>query len=414
MSYLEQTGSLTVERLELLAEIVGRSWLDNQLRRYQAFRECHSPSSRWWHRLPNVSPIVPLVFWAKPGPTTTLENPFGVWRGDPTGILARFLASFVEFKNYWEQLPKEVLQRHLRYAFRHPWRFFGIRHELRLSTHMKGSGYYIEPLFLNPISEKGGADILVKDGKTIYDVQCKARNPSVATSLPYDVFQYIAGSWVRLVEESRRSYFLYIIVKQKIDLDGANRLLDKVRSLLRTDLTTSGRLESEDCDIQIIEIGYGEGRLPPQKLREKALQETQNALYTEFELIKPASQSRRLPHVAGFHVVGNKRHLIEHYVYSTTELAAKSHIGSNPLIISVNLYHEVDMNVYMNGPSVVSGFKAWTEQFFKKYPNVAMVMLSANYDRYLPIDGVNFAVSAKYLLLESPTWDNVLLKFGVS
>ena len=413
MSYLEQTGDLTVERLELLTEIVGQTWLENQLRRYKAFRDRYSPPSRWWHRSPDVSPIIPLVFWARPGPRIGLDAPFGVWRGDPTGILARFLASIVEFKSYWDQLPKELVQSHLRDALRHSGRFFGLRHELRLATHIKGSGYYTEPLFFNPVSEKGGADIAIRDGNRIYDVQCKARNPSIATCLPYDVFQFLGGSWVRLVKDSGRSYFLFLNVKQKIDKTGANRLLDRVRPLVQTSLTTSGRLESDDWDIQLIEVGYGPGKVSPEKLREMALTEAERTLYTELELITAASKSSGSPYIAGFHVVGDKRHGIEHYVYSTAELAAKSHVGNNPLIISVNLYQEVDMNVYMNGPSVSAGYEVWKKRFFLKYPKVTMLILSANYDRYLPTDGVNFALGTKYLLEESPYWNDVLLHLGI-
>jgi len=216
-----------------------------------------------------------------------------------------------------------------------------------------------------------------------------------------------------LVEDSGFSYFLFLNVKQKIDMNGAYRLLDSIRPLVRTKLTTSGRLESDDWDVQIMEIGYGPGKASPDKLREMALLEADRALYTEFELIRPISKLSSLPHIAGFYAFGDSRHRIEHYVYSAAELAAKSHTGSNPLIISVNLYQETDMNVYMNGPSVSAGYEAWKVKFFSRYPNVAMLMLSANYDRYLPIDDIHFALGTKYLVVESPYWEGVLLNLGV-
>ena len=120
MSPLEQSGELTAERLELLASIIGRDWLEDHLREYQSFRERYSVPSRWWHRSPELSAIIPLAYSAKPGPRVFLDDPYGVWRGDPTGILARLLASVVEFKGYWGRLPEGRGLNNLRYAFRNP------------------------------------------------------------------------------------------------------------------------------------------------------------------------------------------------------------------------------------------------------------------------------------------------------
>lgn len=408
MSNLEQTGDLTTERLELLAELVDRAWLDSQLKRYQRFRERYSISSRWWHRRPDVSPIVPLVFWAQPGPRLWLDAPFGVWRGNPSGILGRLLAAIVEFRDYWEQLPEGRGRGHLREALRHPWRLFGIRHELRLATHMKGAGCRAEPHFLNPVSEKGDADIVVDDGQRTYDVQCKARNPSVATNMPYDVYHYFAGAWARLVKDSERSYHLFLDVKRRTDQTGVNRLLDTIQSLLGSEVTVSGRLETDDWGIELMEMGYGPGQVTPKTLREMALLRADKSLYTDMELLRPASMLHSSPHVVSCHITGDRRHGMEHYVYSAAELAAKSHSGSNPLIVSVNLYQEADMSAYMNGPSVKAGYETWRERFFSRYPRVAMLILSSNYERYLPLGGPRAALGTKYLLVESPHWDGVL------
>ncbi|MCK4266824.1 MAG: hypothetical protein KAX31_06050 [Thermoplasmata archaeon] len=254
---------------------------------------------------------------------------------------------------------------------------------------------------------------MVKDSGRTYDVQCKARNPSVAIRMPYEVFQFFAGSWTRLVVDSGRSYFLFLHVKQKIDIVGARRLLDTIRPLIHTKLTMSERLETDDWDAQLKEIGYGPGRVSPEKLRQMTLSRTTESLYMELESIKRASELSGSPQVVGCHITGNRRHGIEHYVYSAAERAAKAHSGANPLIVSVNLYQEVDMSEYMNGPSVRAGYEAWSQKFFSRHPGVAMLILSANYDRYLPVGGANIALGTKYLLVESQHWDDVLPHLGI-
>lgn len=360
-----------------------------------------------------MSPIVPLVFCARLGPRIGLDAPFGVWRGDPAGILFRLLAAIDEFRDYWDHLPEGRGRGRLRDTLRHPWSFFGIRHEIRLATHIKGSGYHVEPLFFDPTAEKGGADIVVKDGGRTYDVQCKARNPSVATTMPYEVFQFFAGSWARLVVDSGRSYFLFLHLKQKLDVVGARRLLDKIRMLIHIKLTIPARLESDDWDIKLEEMGYGRGKVTLEELKTKTISEAEESLYMEYELIERASGLSNSPQVVGCHITGSREHGLEHYVFTTAERAARAHSGKNPLIVSINLYQEVDMSKYMNGPKIGPAYQSWSEKFFWRYPHVALLILSANYDQYLLVDGVGAALATKYLIVESQHWENILPRLGI-
>lgn len=410
----EQSAHLTVEHLEFLAELVGKDWLDSQLERYRRFRKHYSTPSRWWHRLPDVSPIIPLVLWAEPGPLLLFDSPFGVWRGDARGILARLMMGIDEFREYWDQLPEGRGRKHLKYNLRHPSTFFGFRHELRLATHLTSSGYHIVPLFFDPTSIKGGPDIIVEDGPNVYDIQCKSRNPSTATDMPYDVFQFFACSWVRLVKDSGHNYFLFLVVKKKIDMAKARRLLHTLQALIRTKLAVSTHLESDDWSIQLREIGYGPGMITPEEQTNMAHSQSGDPLYIELELIRPASKISRSPHFVGCYITGGKGPGLEHYVFSAAERAARAHIGDNPLIVSVNLYQETDMFKYMNGSRVKPLYDEWKERFFSNNRRVAMLLMSANYDRYLPIDDTRIVLGTKYLVEESPYWDKVLLCLGIS
>lgn len=164
--------------------------------------------------------------------------------------------------------------------------------------------------------------------------------------MPYDVFQFFAGSWARLVEDSGRSYFLFLNLKQRIDGAGVRRLLDTIRPLVRTILAIPTRLESDDWDVQLVELGYGPGKLSPEEVRGISLSRANESLYMDLELLRPASVLSSSPHVVGCHITGSRGYELEQYVFSTAERAARAHSGSNPLIVSVNLYQEVDMNEY--------------------------------------------------------------------
>jgi len=410
---LQEEGDLTEARLELLRELVGHGWLDSRLRSYREFRRRFSPESRWWHRSPELSPVVPLVYWAKPGPRYFADQPYAVWRGDPTAILARLTAAIVEFQGYWQALPNDRGKSHLRHVLRRPWRFFGFRHELRLATHLTGSGYSVEPTFFDPASHKGQPDITVYDGPRTYDIQCKAANPSTATDMPYDVFQFFAGAFVRLVADSGGSYFLHLHMRRKVDAESVGALVSLVRRLLRARLATP-RLSDTQWDLQLMEIGGGPGRIAIEETRLLALQRFDELLYSDFEPLAPKTSDRRRGQVAISHITGKRGHGLEAYVFGAAEKAAKEYVGDNPLVVSVNVYQETDMTEYMNGTRVGPSYYDWTQRFFAKYPHVALLLISSNYDKYLEMEPDKFGLATKYLAVESPNWEDVLPQLGVN
>ncbi|MFC1974077.1 hypothetical protein ACFLU2_01835 [Chloroflexota bacterium] len=406
MSDFEQPETLTTQHFNLLNDILGRDWLNHTLAEYSTFRELYSLPSRWWHRSPNVSPIIPLIYWAKPGPRYMLDNPFGIWQGDPSGILYRIMAAIVEFQDYWQNLPNNLGLRSLRDKLYSPKRFYGFRHEITLATHLKHWGYDIEPCFFNPDVEKGSADIIVKDGNKTYDVQCKARNPSAATALPYEIFLYFAGRWARLVSDSGASYSLILKLKRRVNNSQIDQLLDSLTPLLFVKSAASGRISNAFWDAEVFELGYVGEQTPPENLTGLALSRSGVMLYSDMELLRPRFESVP-PLVADCRIVGFG-HRIEDHIFSTAEKAAAAHSGDNPLIISVNLYQEVDVSQYLNSSKVAPVYYSWCRRFFSKYRRVAMLLISAGYDRYFQRDEVHFGLGKQYLAVESPHFDNVL------
>lgn len=410
MSYLEQSGDLTTKRLELLAEIVGQEWLITHLGEYKEFRQKYSLESRWWHRSPDLSPLIPLVYFSKPGPRDTIDEPFGVWQGDPSGILARLMAAIVEFRDTWEKIPNKLGWNNIQYFLRAPKRFYGFKHEVSLATHLKGVGYEVKPFFFNPISSKGMADIVVEGKKEVFDIQCKARNPSNSTDFPYDLYLYFTGRWARLVCDTGTSYFLFLNVKQKIDKLEVDRLLETIGDCLKNNTQYLKGSNNKYWDFKLSEIGYGKNQMTPEGIKNNRPWNSQDPLYSDLELLRPAASSTP-PLVSGCHILGHRKLSLEDYVFRTAESAAKTHDGKNPLIISVNLYQEVDMSAYMNGPNIAKKYYSWCKDFFSANRNVAMLLISSNYDRYMEIDNTHIALGKKYLAVESQHWDNVLELF---
>lgn len=400
--------------LDIFWGVLDPTWLSGQFQRYEDFRARFGCASRWWHRPPKMSPIVPLFYWPFIGLRDLPDEPMGVWRGDPEKALGRLLGRIMEFIDYWDSLPNGRGRTNLRYMLRSPSRFFAFLHEVRLATHIKLSGYHVEPLFFDPRSDKGSPDLIVRDGDLSYDVQCKALNPSEATDLPYDLFQFLAGVFARLVEESGRSYFLFLHLKKKLDVKAAYSLCGELRELVTPGLTTSGRFESDIWQVQLVELGYGPGEVTVETARQMALNSPGDPLYIEVADLSATGASDSAPRVSGCFVSGERRRGLEHFVFSEAQSAAADHTGDNPLIVSVSAYQETDMSAYLNGPSVGQVFRDWTARFFARHPQTALLLISANYQRYLELEGGDTALGTKYLVVESPQWEAVLPHLGVS
>ena len=75
--------------LDLLINILGNSWIEKELDEYDSFRHSWSPHTRWYHRRPTLSPIVPILYWNLREEFRGFQEPFGFWGGRPEEILNR-------------------------------------------------------------------------------------------------------------------------------------------------------------------------------------------------------------------------------------------------------------------------------------------------------------------------------------
>ncbi len=222
--------------LELFTEILGRAWIDRELDAYYIFRQTWSPRSRWYHRRPTTSPIVPLIYWSTRESISSLQGPFGFWGGYPEEILNRLAEEILYFREYWASLPKKRGIDNLRWALSSAKRFFSLSHELSTGFWFaKREGVLVEPLFLDAQSSPGKPDLVVKTPQHSFGVQCKSEDPSAAKQMPYDVFQYFAGSYQCAVEDSGRSYHLSLHLTGRIDKEFANRIAGAIRRTLGSD-----------------------------------------------------------------------------------------------------------------------------------------------------------------------------------
>lgn len=191
------------------------------------------------------------------------------------------------------------------------------------------------------------------------------------------------------------------------------RLLDSLKVVVQKVPSEQVVKETADWHIRLSEIGNNPGNVTPGNIHQSMLQFAEKLLYTDMQLIKPDLSPWKPSHIAVCHIIGENRYSLAHYVFSMAEAAAREHDRKNPLIVSVELYQELDMSEYFNKPIVNGEFEEWKKRFFSKYHQVAALMFSSYFQRYFSTGPDKASCATKYLFVESPHWDDVLRHFGV-
>lgn len=164
---------------EVILQILSNEWVERELDAYQRFRDEWSPTARWYHRRPTVSPIVPVLFWNVRKSPEDVQGPFGSWRGVPTEVLNRLTEELEMFRGYWEPLPKKRGTDNLRWALSSPQRYFSLLHELATAFQLASKpNVQVEPLFLDSQAVRGKPDIIVRTSRKEFAIQCKSEDPA--------------------------------------------------------------------------------------------------------------------------------------------------------------------------------------------------------------------------------------------
>lgn len=399
------------DSVNVLTRILGSKWVDKELDAYGSFRHMWSPKTRWYHRRPTISPIVPLIYWNTRESVAEIGDPFGYWGGHPKDILQRLVEEMEQFREYWELLPKNRGIENLRWALSSPQRFFSLSHELSVGFQFAVKrGVQVEPLFLDSQSIRGKPDLLVKTSRREFAVQCKSEDPSKASQLPYDLFQYLAGIFQRLVEDSGRSYHLSLHLKKNINIEHVNRIRNRAERLIRRGIATPYPWNTTYCDFGLTEIGSRIGALTIDQVRRRVLNQTGDPLYQEFVGIEDDTLIARDRRLASLFISGRRGKELDWFISTSVIKSIREANTTLPLIIAIHLYQELDFREYQSRPSYKQHLLPWTDNFFKEHPNVAMIFISSNRELYfargIGDDKIALRHARQGLVLESPEWDH--------
>ena len=404
---------MKTEAFGYISALLGEQRVEKSLDEYQRFRETWSPESRWHHRLPQLSPIVPMLYWNSRAnfddvdePHRALE-PMGFWAGHPKEVLDRLTEEIKYFENYWRDLPDGTGTRNLVWALTRPQRFFSLAHELATAFFFASrDGVRVEPLFLDPQSTAGKPDFLAHTAGRSFAVQCKSHDPTAARQFPYDLWQYFAGVFHRAVHDSGRSVHFGLNLKGKMNEKQVRKIARRASGLVRNGLSTPYPWQNSVGEFQLVDLG--EFARPEQlaRLRLEAFS-ARDPFYDEMVRLHSMVPGRF--RYASLTVTGRRGEDVTEVIRRAVTSATKSGATSNPQIVAVHLYHEIDFATFSERPLVRDQLLPWSNQFFADNPQLAMIFLSSNFESYLLRavgDGVGIRHGRNGWVMESPVWDH--------
>ena len=405
---------MKTEAYDYISCLLGEEWwVDESLDDYYLFREIWSPANRWHHRLPQVSPVVPLLYWNSRADFEDVEDPYrpytpmGFWAGHPKEILNRLTEEIRYFEEYWRDLPGDRGTKNLVWALTRPQRFFSLAHELYTAFFFEARDRVsVEPFFLDPQSSAGKPDILAHTPDRSFAIQCKSQDPTSARSFPYDLWQYFAGVFHRVVQDSGRSIHFNVNLDGRMDEKQVRKVAKRVSGLVRKGLSTPYPWRSKLGKFQLVDLGEFPRVEDLLRLRMSTFSED-DPFYDE--LVRLPSLVPGRFRCASLSVAGGRGNDVTEVIRKAVTSATKAAKADEPMIIAVHLYHEIDFAEFPDRPLVQERLIPWSNQFFADNPQLAIILLSSNFEAYR-LRPVGSAVGIKHgrvgWVMESPIWDH--------
>jgi len=228
--------------------------------------------------------------------------------------------------------------------------------------------------------------------------------------MPYDLFQYFAGIFQRLVEDSSRSYHLSLYLKKNIGIEYVNRIRNRAERMIKGGITTPYPWNTAYCDFELSEIGRSIGQLTLDQIRRRVHSQPGDPLYEEFVGIERDNLIPRGRRLSSLYISGRRGKELDYFISTAVTKSIAEANTTLPIIAAVHLYQEIDFREYQNRSSYKERLLPWTNSFFKEHPNVAMILLSSNRELYLPRTIEDEKIAVRHMrqgfVMESPEWDH--------
>lgn len=393
-----ETSEAYIDRLE---DILERKWCETQLAEYKEFVENHSPVGLWSHRFPTVSPIVPLLFqYHNPEYRRKQEAPLGYWYGDPIHTLKQLAGQVFLFEEYWSSLPNNIGVSNIKYRLRTADKFDGFLFELMVATDSKLNRYKnhdVEPLFFDPRTEEGGADILLRKERERLAIQCKSRSPFAALNMSFDIFQYIFGCFYRLVQDSGHSYRLTLDLSNRLQTSDAGKIINFLTSTVKSGLNVPKHSIDSSYQIELARLNILINGITESEINRLLHKDPANLFCGIGGLNPGQGDATVFNRIAVFSVSARQAESLETSIIKIIRRAASEANVDSPLILAIHFYGHIKVEDYLRHASNRNRLRRKVDTVLKSFPSIKYVNVSTNRQEYVTLLGGEQLVQTQYL-----------------
>lgn len=371
-----------IDKIEKLIDLADRSWVDEQVGIHSRFRQENSPRDQWSHRRPETSPLIPLIYEYRIRKEHNQKFSLGYWFGEPVPILAQVAEQVFLFQYFWDNLPNDRGRVNLRrFLLRRPGRFSSFLHELMVATHYAlQEDIQVVPAFFDPSSSEGEPDIWLHQEQGKIGIQCKSRSPLDALNLPFELFQLVAGLFIRMVEDSEQSFRLDIVAKQKLTGSDADEIGNRLRGMLDSNLYLPYPTKYEKYNLHVRRLNFlGQGISGGKILQ--LVHETRANNFVMGAGLHCSSTTGPCENVALVTVTGTKPLEFIPWIVQTAWEAAGSSPSNVPMILALHLLGSIDF-FNTDGQNVLNDIQRKIGPMFSRYNHIQTVSVSSDYTVY--------------------------------
>lgn len=395
-------AKLYVQKLE---SILGNEWCQTQLAEYKEFASKYSPTGLWSHRLPKTSPIVPLLFqYHYPAHGRKQGSPLGYWYGDPIHTLIQLASAICLFEDYWACLPNDMGAFNIKYKLSQADQFNGFLFELLVAIDSKFYKYRdceVEPIFFDPRTVEGGADIVIHRAESKIAIQCKTRSPLSALNMPFDIFQYIFGCFYRLVQDSGHSYEFTLRLNEKLEAADIDNILALLTSTVRSGLQIPMHSPKSHYQVKLSRmdvpvIGLSESDIQSLLDRDEA------NLFCEVAGFNPGEgDATRFNRIALCSVSATKVESLEQSIIRILRQAAGQAKVRCPLVLAIHFYGQIRFEDYLRNPTNRNRLRRRIDAILKSYPMIKSINVSSNRQEYASLPSEAQLLRTQYLEIDN-------------
>jgi len=368
-----------------LKELIGVSWVQNRVQKYRAWRQENSLEAPQFlfHREPDCNLLIPYFTLYEEWLMQGSPHNWAAHKARAMRDLASLAGSIFNFESFWSTIPNGQGKNHLTRSLQKAELCRGMLAQLLTVTHFVQVGApRVIPCFMDPRPYADKSDILVTwDNKEI-EVHCKSKIPGAGYLVPFDIFDYWAGCFLRDAEFFDRSWYVKLKVSGKIGSPEAK----EVRRRFQLWLANSVVLERYDVGDNIIATSK-EIQIPSDGLtRQKVSQLERKPMYRAFSAWKGASNGNYYALSVFDMTFGVKPHPVRALSASLRE-AKKQTTGNRPAIASIHIFDDWNLDDLLLPQA--SGFQTWLLGSLgdEKGRNISAVVLTCE-PKHKPMSGV--------------------------